>query len=49
VAMQKELNQFQRNDIRDLVVKPPQKNIIVSKWVFRIKLNKQGDVVRSKA
>jgi len=27
VAMQEELNQFQRNDVWDLVAKPPQKNI----------------------
>lgn len=28
VATQEDLNQFQRNDVWDLVVKPPQKNII---------------------
>lgn len=28
VATQENLNQFQRNDVWDLVVKPPQKNII---------------------
>jgi len=37
-AMQEELNQFQRNDVWDLVPKPPQKNIIGTKWVFRNKL-----------
>ena len=49
VAMQEELNQFQRNDVWDLVVKPPQKNIIETKWVFINKLNEQGEVVRNKA
>ncbi len=39
LAMQEELNQFQRNDVWDLVPKPPQKNIIGTKWVFRNKLN----------
>ena len=47
--MQEELNQFQRNDVWDLVRKPPQKNIIGTKWVFRNKLNEQGEVTRNKA
>jgi len=47
--MQEELNQFQRNDVWDLVPKPQQKNIIGTKWVFRNKLNEQGEVVRNKA
>ena len=38
VAMQEELNQFQRNNLWDLVPKPQQKNIIGTKWVFRNKL-----------
>ena len=48
LAMQDELNQFQRNDVWDLVPKP-QKNTIGTKWVFRNKLNEQGEVVRNKA
>jgi len=47
--MQEELNQFQRNDVWDLVPKPPQKNIIGTKWVFRNKLNEIGVVTRNKA
>jgi len=39
LAMQEELNQFQRNDVWDLVPKPQKKNIIGTKWVFRNKLN----------
>ena len=34
LAMQEELNQFQRNDLWDLIPKPPQKNIIGTKWVY---------------
>jgi len=49
LAMQEELNQFQRNDVWDLVPKPQQKNIIKTKWVFKNKLNEQGEVVRNKA
>ena len=33
----------------DVVPKPQQKNIIGTKWVFRNKLNEQGEVVRNKA
>ncbi|MCI04331.1 putative reverse transcriptase (RNA-dependent DNA polymerase), partial [Trifolium medium] len=49
VAMQEELNQFEINDVWSLVPKPSQKNIIGTKWVFRNKLNEQGEVVRIKA
>jgi len=49
LVMQEELNQFQRNDVCDLVPKPQQKNIIETKWVFRNKLNDQGEVTRNKA
>jgi len=47
--MQDELNQFKRNDVWDLVSKPEHKNIIGMKWVFRNKLNEQGEVIRNKA
>ena len=49
LAMLDDLNQFRRNDVWNLVPKPQQKNIIGTKWVFRNKLNKQGEVVRNKA
>jgi len=48
LAMQDELNQFKRNDVWDLVLKPEHKNIIGTKWVFRNKLNEQGEVIRNK-
>jgi len=49
LAMQEELNQFQRNDVWDLVPKPQKKNIIGTKLVFKNKMNEQGEVVRNKA
>jgi len=48
-SMQEELNQFQRNYVWYLVPKPPQKNIIGTKWVFKIKQNEKGEVTRNKA
>jgi len=49
LAMQEDLNQFQRNEVWDLVPKPENKNIIGTKSVFRNKLNEIGEVVRNKA
>ncbi|WJX51852.1 hypothetical protein P8452_38016 [Trifolium repens] len=49
VSMEEELNQFKRNDVWDLVPKPNHKNIIGTKWVYRNKLNEQGEVTRNKA
>jgi len=49
LAIEEELNQFQRNDVWDLIPKPLQKNIIGTKWVFKNKLNEQGEVTRNKA
>jgi len=48
LAIQEELNQFQRNDVWDLVPKHQQKIIIGTKWIFKNKLNEQGEVVRNK-
>ena len=49
VAMQEELNQFERNDEWDLVEKPSNYPIIGTKWVFRNKLDENGIVIRNKA
>lgn len=49
MALQEELNQFQRNYVWDMVPKPHQKNIIETKWIFINNLNDQGEVVRNKA
>ena len=49
VAMQEELNQFERNDVWELVEKPSDYPIIGTKWVFRNKLDENGIVIRNKA
>lgn len=48
IAMQDELNQFTRNDVWGFVPRPKGFNIIGTKWVFKNKLNGQGEVVRNK-
>ncbi|CAH9083075.1 unnamed protein product [Cuscuta europaea] len=49
IAMQDELNQFDRLDVWTLVPKPPQKTIIGTKWVFKNKKDEEGIVIRNKA
>ena len=49
VAMQEELNQFERNNVWELVEKPENYPIIGTKWVFRNKLDEHGIIIRNKA
>ncbi|MCQ7222064.1 hypothetical protein NP006_23465, partial [Salmonella enterica] len=49
IAMQEELNQFERNQVWDLVELPINKKFIPTKWVFRNKLNEKGETIRNKA
>ena len=49
IAMQEELNQFERNNVWQLVEKPHNYPIIGIKWVFRNKLDENGIVIRNKA
>ncbi|KAJ1689849.1 hypothetical protein LUZ63_014004 [Rhynchospora breviuscula] len=48
VAMQEELNQFERNQVWELVPLPSGKQVIGTKWVYRNKLDELGNVVRNK-
>jgi len=49
VAMQEELNEFERNKVWKLVPRPKKGNIVGTKWVFRNKLDENGNIVRNKA
>ncbi|KAH9697748.1 hypothetical protein KPL71_023737 [Citrus sinensis] len=49
MAMQEELNQFERNNVWELVPKPEHQSVIGTKWVFRNKMDESGVVVRNKA
>ena len=49
LAMQEELLQFERNQVWELVPKPPHANIIGTKWIFKNKTDEQGRVIRNKA
>ena len=45
--MQEELNNFERNQVWELVERP-KTNVIGTKWVFRNKQDKHGVVTRNK-
>ena len=49
IAMQEELNQFERNDVWELVQRPTYQSIIETKWVYRNKLDEHRMVIRNKA
>ena len=49
MAMHDELNKFKKNNVWTLVDRPRDHPIIGTKWVYRNKLNKKGEVIRNKA
>lgn len=48
-AMNEELDQIEKNNTWSLVPRLDDKNVIATKWVFRNKMNEDGEVVRNKA
>ena len=49
LAMQEELEQFERNKVWELVKRPTHAHVIGTKWVFRNKMDAEGVVCRNKA
>ena len=47
--MKEELDQIVKNETWESVPIPTNNNVIGTKWVFRNKMNKQGEVIRNKA
>ena len=47
--MNEELEKIEKNNTWELVPRPHDKNIIGTKWIFKNKLNKNGEVIRNKA
>ena len=48
-AMHDELLQFQRNDVWTLIPRPKGDHIIGTKWIFRNKIDEEGNVIHNKA
>ena len=49
LAMQQDLNQFETNKVLELVARPSNISIIGTKWIFRNKMNENGNIIRNKA
>eukprot|EP00253_Pinus_taeda_P019415 PITA_19415 len=47
--MDEELKQIEKNNTWEFVSRPEDKNVIGTKWIFKNKLNENGDVIRNKA
>jgi hypothetical protein len=48
-SMKEELNQIEKSETWDLVPRPKDKNVIGTKWVFKNKLNVNGEIIRNKS
>ena len=48
-AMEEEMSQIEKNKTWELVPRPKDKNIIGTKWMFKNKINEEGQVIRNKA
>ncbi|WJZ99716.1 hypothetical protein VitviT2T_018136 [Vitis vinifera] len=49
IAMQEELNQFERSELWELVPRPSNQSVIGTRWAFRNKMDENGIIVRNKA
>ncbi|GKB43898.1 retrovirus-related pol polyprotein from transposon TNT 1-94 [Tanacetum coccineum] len=49
VAMQEELNKFERLEVWELVPRLDRVMIITLKWIYKVKLDELGDVLKNKA
>ncbi|RVW77706.1 putative mitochondrial protein [Vitis vinifera] len=49
IAMQEELNQYERSEVWELVPRPSNQSVIGTRWVFRNKMDENDIIVRNKA
>nr|GEY13636.1 hypothetical protein [Tanacetum cinerariifolium] len=49
LPMQKELNEFERLEVYDLVPRPNKVMVITLKWIYKVKLDELGSILRNKA
>jgi hypothetical protein len=48
-AMNEELDQIEKNQTWELVPRPEDKNVIGTKWIFKNKLNENGQIIKNKS
>ncbi|WKA13292.1 hypothetical protein VitviT2T_030608 [Vitis vinifera] len=49
IAMQEELNQFERSEVWELVPRPQNQSVIRTRWAFRNKMDESSIIIRNKA
>ena len=47
--MHEKLNQFVRNDVWELVLRPENVHFIGTKWIFKNKTDEDGEIIRNKS
>ncbi|GKB96404.1 retrovirus-related pol polyprotein from transposon TNT 1-94, partial [Tanacetum coccineum] len=48
-AMQEELNEFKRLEVWELVPRPDKVMVIALKWIYKVKLDELGEILKNKA
>jgi len=48
-SMNEKLDQIKKNQTWELVPRPKNKNVIGTKWIFKNKLNENGEIIKNKA
>nr|GFA78119.1 retrovirus-related Pol polyprotein from transposon TNT 1-94 [Tanacetum cinerariifolium] len=49
VAIQEELNEFERLEVWELIPRPDQVMVITLKWIYKVKLDELGGILKNKA
>nr|GFD19380.1 retrovirus-related Pol polyprotein from transposon TNT 1-94 [Tanacetum cinerariifolium] len=49
VAMQEELNEFEHLEVWELVPRPDKVMVITLKWIYKVKLDELGGILKNKA
>ena len=47
MAIQEKLNQFERNEVWELVPRHNDQSVIGIKWIFRNKMDENGTIIRN--
>ena len=47
--MHEELNQFVRNDVWELALRPENVHVIGTKWIFKNKTDEDGEIIQNKS
>ena len=47
--MHEQLNQFMRNDVWELALRPEGVHVISTKWIFKNKTDEDGEIIQNKS